>query len=149
MVISMQEILVDKFDSETSTVYQFYGFKWHGCLCIANDGAECRYRPTVTIENQMQSLGDNVVSAWECSHPESLSKELGREFIPYPHYIVYNCEVVSAKKDLSVASNLTINSSHIPISVAINDSLNQEPIFLDNQDPEQLIKEFIAELVRC
>ena len=42
---------------------------------------------------------------------------------------------------------LTINSSHIPISVAINSSLTQEPIFLHNQDLERLIQEFIAELV--
>ena len=55
--------------------------------------------------------------------------------------------MVSAKKDLSVTSDLMINSFHIPISVAINDSLTEEPIFLHNQDPEWLIKEFVAELV--
>ena len=46
------------------------------------------------------------------------------------------------KKDLSVTFDLTINSSHIPISVAINDSLTCEPIFLHSQDPERLNQEF-------
>ena len=71
-----------------------------------------------------------MVLVWECSHPELLTKELGREFIPYPHYIIYDFEAVLAKKDLSVTLDLTINSSHIPISVMINDSLTQELIFL-------------------
>ena len=39
MAIDKNEILVDGSDSETGTVYQFYGCKWHGCPClgIAND----------------------------------------------------------------------------------------------------------------
>ena len=41
-----------------------------------------------------------------------------------------------------------INSFLIPISVAINDSLTRELIFLHNRETEQLIKTFIAELVR-
>ena len=52
------------------------------------------------------------------------------------------------KKDLRVTSDLTINSSHIPTSVAINDSVTRESIFLHNQNLELLIKEFIAEFVR-
>ena len=36
--------------------------------------------------------------------------------------------------------------SHIPISVAINDSLTKEPIFIENRDPEHLIEEFVEEL---
>ena len=47
-----------------------------------------------------------------------------KEFIPYPHYIFYDFKAVLPKKDLSVTSDLMINSSHIPISVAINGSLN-------------------------
>ena len=36
--------------------------------------------------------------------------------------------------------------THIPISIAINDSLTNEPIFIENCDPERLIEEFVAEL---
>ena len=38
---------------------------------------------------------------------------------------MYDSEVVLAKKDFSVTSDLTINNSHIPISVVINGSLTQ------------------------
>ena len=47
-----------------------------------------------------------------------------------------------------MTSDLTINSFHIPISVAINNSLTQEPIFFHNRDQERLIEKFVAELVR-
>ena len=52
------------------------------------------------------------------------------------------------KKVLSMTSDLTINSSHILISVAINSSVTRKPIFLHNQDPERLVEEFVAELVK-
>ena len=60
VVIDENEILVDGFDSETSTNYQFYGCKWHRCpyLGIAND----KYRRTMNLENQIRSLGHNIVS---------------------------------------------------------------------------------------
>ena len=74
-------------------------------------------------------------------------KQLNREVVPYPHYIVYDFEVVLAKKNLSMTSDLTINSCHILINVSINDSLTRQLIFLHNGDPEQLIEEFLAELV--
>ena len=73
---------------------------------------------------------------------------MDREFIPDLHYIVYGVEAVLAKKDLSVTFDLMINSSHILISVVINDSLTREPIFLHNRDLKWLIKEFVTELVR-
>ena len=114
----------------------------------ANDEAEHSYPQTMAIENHIRGLGYNVVSAWECSHPGLSTKQLIRKFVPYPHYIIYNFKAVSAKKDLSVTSDLMRNSSHILISIVINDRLTQEPIFLHNQDLERLIKEFVAELVR-
>ena len=39
------------------------------------------------------------------------------------HHLQFEAEFL--KKDLSVTFDLMINSSHIPISVAINDSLTQ------------------------
>ena len=146
MVINKNEILVDGFDSETLIIYQFYRCKWHGrpCLRAANDKKECGDHRTMAIKNQIRGLGYNVVLVWECSHPELSTKQLNGEFIPYPHSIVYDFEVVLVKKDLSVTSDLMINSSHILISVAIY----EEPIFLHNQEPAQLIEEFVVEFVR-
>ena len=49
---------------ETSTVYQFYGCKWHSCPCLGS-GSSSKYN-TLRIENQLKSQGYNVVSVWEC-----------------------------------------------------------------------------------
>ena len=51
VVIDKNEILVDGFDSEIGTVYQFYGCKWHECPClgIVND----KYHRTMNLGNQM------------------------------------------------------------------------------------------------
>ena len=87
-----------------------------------------------------------MVSVWECENPEFSRKQLWREFVSYPHFIVYDFEVILEKKDLSLTSDLTIDCSHIPISVAINDSLNRKPIFIENINPEVLIEEFVKEL---
>ena len=41
---------------------------------------------------------------------------------------------------------LTITSRHVPVSVAINDNLTNEPVFIVDQDPENLINSFMEEL---
>ena len=53
LVINKNEILVDGFDSETSTVCQFYRCKWHGCPCLetTNYRKVHRYHRTITIKN--------------------------------------------------------------------------------------------------
>ena len=41
---------------------------------------------------------------------------------------------------------LVITSRHVPVSVAINDNLTNEPVFILDQDPGNLINNFIGEL---
>ena len=41
---------------------------------------------------------------------------------------------------------LVITSRHVPVSVAINDNLTNEPVFIVDQDPGNLINNFIGEL---
>ena len=74
VIIDKKEILVDGYDTETSTVYQFYRCKWHGCSCLRFDSSS-EYNNTLRIENQIRSLGYDVVSVWECQTPE-LSKRI-------------------------------------------------------------------------
>ena len=122
IIINKQEILVDRFDSKSPSVNQFYGGKWHGCPCTTtNDRVEHRNHQTMDVDNQVRDLGYNVVSVWESSFPELSTHQLNQGFNAYLHCIVYDFEAVLVKKDLIVISNLTTNSSHIPISVAIND----------------------------
>ena len=51
-----------------------------------------------------------------------------KTFTPYPHFIV--CDL----------------SSHIPVSVAIHDTLSKEPEYLVDEKPECLIERFIEVL---
>ena len=88
-----------------------------------------------------------MISVWECDNPEVSRKHLQRKFVPYPHYIVFDFEAVFKERNLDLTSDLTIDCSHIPVSIAINDSLTNEPIFIVNQESERLIEEFVAELI--
>ena len=130
-----KEILVDGYDLETSTTYQFYGCKWHGCPCIAGSQIRClestndyvehpvkqMYQKTLNLENEIHSLGYNV-------------KHFQKKFIHYLHYIVYDFEAVLSRWNLGLTFDLKIYCSHIPISIAINDSLTNKTIFLENRD---------------
>ena len=48
--------------------------------------------------------------------------------------------------DESQTEELTITSKHVPVSVAINDNLTNEPVFIVDEDPENLIKSFVEYL---
>ena len=80
-MINKKEILVDGYDPETSTIYQFYGCKWLSCPCL---GFNNRYQKTLNLENQIRNSG-SVISVMECENPGFSSKKFQREFIPYPH----------------------------------------------------------------
>ena len=55
--INKKEILVDGYDPQTSTVYQFYECKWHGCPYIAGLQRHClesnsdKYHETINLDN--------------------------------------------------------------------------------------------------
>ena len=75
----------------------------------------------------------------------NLSTQLRIDSLSTLHHLRFRSSV--SKKDLSVTSDLTIDSSLILISVLINDSLTRELIFQHNQDPKWLVEAFIVELV--
>ena len=142
-----KEILVNGYDPETSTVYQLYGCKWHGCSCLGS-GSSSKCNNTLRIESQIKSQGYNVVSVWECQTPELSKKNLGKKFVPYPYFIVYDFDSLLKKLKIAQTPSLTIDSSHIHVSVAINDNFSNNPTFIENSHPETLIKSFIEELTQ-
>ena len=71
-----------------------------------------------------------------------------KKFRPYPYFIVYDFEALCKKIHEPQTEELTITAKHIPVSVAINDNLKNEPVFIVDQDPENLIKRFVEELMR-
>ena len=94
----------------------------------------------------MKEQGFKLISVWECEKPELENMILEKEFRPYPYFIVYDFEALHKKMDEPQTEELTIASRHVPVSVAINDNLTNEPVFIVDQDPENLINSFMEDL---
>ena len=95
----------------------------------------------------MKEQGFKLISVWECERPELKKIILEKEFRPYPYFIVYDFEALHKKLDENQTEELTITSKHVPVSVAINDNLTNEPVFIVDQDPENLVKRFVENLL--
>ena len=97
----------------------------------------------------MKGQNFNLVSVWECEKPEKKKKMIfKKKFIPYPFFIVYDFEAIQEKVGNEVTEDLFIKSKHVPVSVAINDNLTFEPVFIAERHPEILIMKFVEELVK-
>ena len=51
-------------------------------------------------------------------------------FTPYPHFVVYDFEAILAPLNEHPTDVMTYLSRHIPVRVAIHDTLRKEPIYL-------------------
>ena len=143
-----KDIPVDGYEVGSKTIFQYYGCKWHGCPCQKerNSLDEERYAKTIELEKKMKERF-KIVSVWECEKPELKKMRFKKEFRPYPYFIVYDFEALHKKINESQTAELTITSKHLPVSVAINDNLTNEPVFIVDQDPENLIKSFVEDLM--
>ena len=146
--IGGKNFFVDGYVPKTRTIFQYYGCKWHGCPCRKerNSLDEERYSKTIDLEEKMKEQGFKLISVWECERPELKKMILEKEFRPYPYFIVYDFEALHKKMDEPQTEELTITSRHVPVSVAINDNLTNEPVFIVDQDPGNLINSFIEDL---
>ena len=144
-----KDIPVDGYEPESKTIFQYYGCKWHGCPCQKerNSLEEERYSETIDLEKKMKEQNFKLVSVWECEKPELKKMRFKKEFRSYPYFIVYDFEAILEKMNEPQTEELTITSRHVPVSVAINDNLTNEPVFIVDQDPENLIKSFVEDLM--
>ena len=94
----------------------------------------------------MKEQGFKLISVWECEKPVLKNMIFEKEFRPYPYFIVYDFEALHKKINGPQTEELTITSKHVPVSVAINDNLTNEPVFIVDQDPENLINSFVEDL---
>ena len=69
-----------------------------------------------------------------------------KKFTPYPHFIVYDFEAILVSLNEHPTDDLTYLSRHIPISVAVHDTLSKEPVYLVDENPERFIERFIEVL---
>ena len=148
VIISGKKIFVNGYEPKTRTIFQYHGCKWHGCPCQKerNSLDEKKYSKTIELQEKMKEQGFKLFSVWECEKPELKKMELEKEFRPYPYFIVYDFEALHKKMDESQTEELVITSRHVPVSVAINDNLTNESVFIVDQDPGNLINSFMEEL---
>ena len=157
MKIGGKKIFVDGCESKTRIIFQYHGCKWHGCPCQKSGSSEQsskernsldekRYSKTIYLEEKMKEQGFKLISVWECERPELKKMILEKEFRPYPYFIVCDFEALHKKMDESQTEELTITSRHVPVSVAINDNLTNEPVFIVDQDPGNLNNSFMKVL---
>ena len=85
--------LVDEYEPETNTMYQFHGCRWHGHTCLKDltKRQPKRYKGTCQIDRLIKNNGwdtkYNLVSTWKCEEPILKKERLEKEFTPYPHFI--------------------------------------------------------------
>ena len=141
--------LIDGYYPGTNTVYQFHGCHGHGHTCLKDRTRrqQKRYKDMCQIDRLIKNNGwdtkYSLVSTWECEKPILKKVRFEKEFTPYPHFIVYDFEAILAPLNEHPSDDLTYLSRHIPISVAVHDTLSKEPKYLVDQNPERLTQRFI------
>ena len=145
--------LIDGYYPGTNTVYQFHGCHGHGHTCLKDRTRrqQKRYKDTCQIDRLIKNNGwdtkYSLVSTWECEKPILKKVRFEKEFTPYPHFIVYDFEVIFAPLNEHHTDDLTYLSGHIPISIAVHDTLSEEreeePVYLVDKNPERLTERFI------
>ncbi|XP_057316834.1 uncharacterized protein LOC130657857 [Hydractinia symbiolongicarpus] len=139
-------ICKDGYEPQTRTVYEYHGCKWHRCPCQGTNTNKYRYTATKSKEEGIRKLGYNLVTVWECESPPKARRYVKKKFRPYPHYIVFDFEALMLPLNQRQTSDLTYISEHVPVSVAIHDSLNWDPTFLEHDDPKILVERFAEQL---
>ena len=109
---------------------------------------EERYAKTKEKEKKVKSLGFNLVTAWECENPPKAKRYFQKEFRAYPHYIVFDFEALLEALNQQKTKDLLYISKHVPVSVAIHDSLSESPTFIEHEDSKMLVQLFVEELER-
>ena len=141
---------VDGYEPITKTVYEYNGCRWHGCLCRPDrtNVDKNRYVATKDKEKVIKELGYDLVTAWECEKPPKAKRYFRKEFRAYPHYIVFDFEALLQALNQQQTKDLLYVSKHVPVSVAIHDSLSKSPTFIEHEDPKILVGIFVEELDR-
>ena len=94
--------MVDGYEPEINTVYQFHGCHCHGHTCLKNRAKrqQKRYEDTCQIDRLLENNGCdtkyNLVSTWEFEGPILKKVLLEKEFTSHPHFIVYDFEAILA-----------------------------------------------------
>ena len=144
--IEPAHFLVDGYELETNTVYEFHGCHWHEYTCLKDrtKRQQKRYEDSCQIDWLIKNNGWDINYSLVSTNIKKVRLE--KEFTPYPHFIVYDFEAVLAPLNEHHTDDLTYLSRHILINVAVHDTLSKEPVYLVHKNPKRLIKQFIEAL---
>ena len=149
---------VDGYNHETKTV--FHGCYWHGCRkCYPNDRnkivahnnqtREDRFKTTVERTEGLRAAGYQVIEVWSCEVGKKNIELPRTQTRSYPHAILYDFEAYGDKNQRKEKTDmLTIENTHVPISVSIGDTLEKETTHICERDPAELVRKFMEELER-
>ena len=141
---NLVSIKVDGYEPETKTVYQFHGCKWHGCFCQKErtERERCLYEKTLYNDQLISNSGKyTLVKVWECEEPKKKKVFFEKEFVPYPHAIVFDFEARKKMVDKG-SSKLEYLNRQLPTSVAVYDTLGEKPSYVVDPDPKSLVDSF-------
>ena len=108
------------------------------------------YNRTLKISQEILKKGFNLVVCWEHQINGRLPVEMPKKKTEtLPHAIVFDFEaVLDRSKCRQPTKELLFENQHIPVSVSLADTLDQEPVDICSRDPEELIGRFWEELER-
>ena len=87
--------------------------------------------------------------AWACEVGKIDADPPRAETKSYPHAILYDFEAYGDNNHRKEAAPaLTIENTHVPISVSVGDTLEREPTHICERDPAELVRKFMEELER-
>ena len=151
---------VDGYNHENKIVFQYHGCYWHGCPKCYHDRDKIIERGDRTREDLFQTTkrrtaylrkaGYRVIECWACEVGEKYVEQLPQaQTKSYPHAILYDFEAYGDNNQRKEPTgNLTIENTHVPISVSIGDTLEREPTHICEKDPAELTRKFMEELER-
>jgi len=107
------------------------------------------YQATVNRTAFLRKRGDKVIEAWSCE-VGPLKGELPRKQTKtYQHAILYDFEAYGDKNyQKEPTGALTIENTHVLISVSVRDTLEREPTHIWERNPVELVRKFLKELER-
>jgi len=123
---------VDGYEPITKTVFQYHGYKFHGCpVHCKQDNAGVLFKKTQQQEQKIMNAGYNLVVVWECQNPLREMTVPEQTTVVYPHAVVYDFEAYLDKtKSYKPTSDLTYENTHVPISVSVGDTMDSQPTHL-------------------
>ena len=138
--------MIDGYEPEGKTVYQFHGCHWYEHVCLKNctKRQQERYKNTSQIDWLIKNNGwdakYNLVSTWECEKLILKMVWFEKKYTPYSHFMVYDFEAILVPINEHPTGDLTYLSRHIAISVAIHDTFKKETVCLVDENPKCLIE---------